>query len=66
MKMNNLTMQQQEKSFEQYLGYEEYLKDHNPEPNEDELNRMEQSCKRLSTLNKQVMNNQFYQPLQGA
>ena len=39
-------MQQQEKSFEQYLGYEEYLKDHNPEPNEDELNRMEQSCKR--------------------
>jgi len=27
---------------------------------------MEQSCKRLSTLNKQVMNNQFYQPLQGA
>ena len=66
MKMNNLTIQQREKRFEQYLGYEEYLREHNPEPNEDEINRMEQSCKRLSTLNKHIINNFDYQPLQGA
>jgi hypothetical protein len=64
--MNNFTMQQQEKSFEEYLGYEEWLRDNLKAPSEDELNHMEQSIKRSSTLNKHIINNLHYQPLQGA
>ena len=59
-------MQQQEKSFEEYLGYEEWLRDNLKAPREDELNHMEQSIKRSSTLNKHIINNLHYQPLQGA
>ena len=66
MKINNFTMQQQEKSFEEYLGYEEWLRDNLKAPSEDELNHMEQSIKRSSTLNKHIINNLHYQPLQGA
>jgi hypothetical protein len=66
MKINNFTMQQQEKSFEEYLGYEEWLRDNLKAPSEDELNHMEQSIKRSSTLNKHIINNLHYQPRQGA
>ena len=59
-------MQQQEKSFEEYIGYEEWLRDNLKAPSEDELNHMEQSIKRSSTLNKHIINNLHYQPLQGA
>ena len=47
-------MQQQEKSFEEYLGYEEWLRGNLKAPSEDELNHMEQSIKRSSTLNKHL------------
>ena len=66
MKMNNFTYIQQEKSFEEYLGYEEWLRDNLKAPSEDELNHMEQSIKGSSTLNKHIINNLHYQPLQGA
>ena len=59
-------MQQQEKRFEEYLGYEEWLRDNLKAPSEDELNHMEQSIKRSSTLSKHIINNLHYQPLQGA
>ena len=38
MKINNFTMQQEEKSFEEYLGHEEWLRDNLKAPSEDELN----------------------------
>ena len=41
MKINNFTMQQQEKSFEEYLGYEEWLRDNLKAPSEDEINNMD-------------------------
>ena len=66
MKLKEHILKQTDKSFKELLGYEEWLRDNMPEPNSDELNHMEQSCKRLSTLNKTVINNQNYQPLKGA
>ncbi|MCK5294826.1 MAG: hypothetical protein KAJ49_09250 [Arcobacteraceae bacterium] len=69
MKLNSLSTQQQENQFEQDLNYEEYLKDNNPEPTSDEIDKMEQVfCSSVilkkSSLN--PINTLNYQPLQGA
>ena len=40
MKMNTLSIQQQENQFKRDLDYEEYLRDNNPEPTSDEVEKM--------------------------
>jgi len=71
MKMNNLALEQQEQSFKEYLGYEEYLRDNNPPPSNNELNHMESLLRRTAMLHKDMLrtntlNKTNYQPLQGA
>ena len=46
MKVNEQTIKQQEKKFEQDLDYEEWLMDNNPPPTNNELNQMEKSLKK--------------------
>ncbi len=69
MKMNSLSIQQQENQFEQDLNYEEYLRDLNTEPSSNELDDMEKVfCKStiLKKLSINPINSLNYQPLQGA
>jgi hypothetical protein len=48
MKMNSHTTQQQEKQYEQYIGYEEWLRENSIALNGDDLSKME----KLSANNK--------------
>ena len=69
MKMNLLSIQQQEQQFKQDLDYEEWLRYNNPQPRANELDDMEKVfCK--STILKKSSHNPIntltYQPLQGA
>ncbi len=69
MKMNSLSIQQQENQFEQDLNYEEYLRDLNTEPSSDELDKMEKvfcSSVILKKSSFNPINSLNYQPLQGA
>jgi len=67
MKINNFTMQQQEKSFEEYLGYEEWLRDNLKAPSEDEINNMDRVFCSSTILKKSFnpINTLNYKPLQG-
>ena len=60
-------MQQQEKSFEEYLGYEEWLRDNLKAPSEDEINDMDRVFCSSTILKKSFnpINTLNYQPLQG-
>jgi hypothetical protein len=69
MKINNYTQKQQEQEFEQYIGYEEWLRDNLTPLSENDINNMDRVfCKskilKSSSLN--PINTLNYQPLQGA
>ena len=68
MKMNALTLAQQEQQFEFDLSYEEHLRFHNLEPSDDMLNDMERVFCKATILkhHKQPLNNIYYNNLQGA
>ena len=66
MKMNALSIQQQEQNFKEYLGYEEYLRDTTTEPSSDEINNMEKifcKSKILKKVSFTPVNILNYQPL---
>ena len=65
MKINALSIQQQEYKFEQDLNYEEWLKDNNSEPTSNELNDMEKSTILKRSFHHPI-NSLDYQPLKGA
>ena len=67
--MNLFTVQQQEYQFIKDLDYEEWLRDNNPQPTNDELNNMEKVFCKSTVLKKSShspINTFNYQPLQGA
>ena len=69
MKMNALTLAQQEQQFEFDLSYKEHLRVHNLQPSDDVLNYdMERVfCKATILIHhKQPLNNIYYNNLQGA
>ena len=69
MKMNSLSLQQQEYKFKQDLDYEEYLKHTDTEPSSRELDDMEKVFCKSSILKRSSLNssnNLHYNNLQGA
>ena len=69
MKMNSLSLQQQEYKFEQDLDYEEYLRHTDTEPSTREIDDMEKVFCKSVILKRSFpnpSNTLNYQPLQGA
>ena len=67
MKMNSLSLQQQEYKFNQDLDYEEYLRYSNPEPTSDDIDNMEKvfcKSKVLKSFSHSPVNSFDYEPLQ--
>jgi len=70
MKVNSLSIQQQEEKFKQDLEYEEWLRDNSLEPTIDDINNMERVFCKSTIFRKPLhypINTLNYQPLpQGA
>ena len=68
MKLKEHYQKQQQKEFDEYVGYEEWLRDNITVPNEDEINDMEQKFCSSHLCKKSIyipINTLSYQPLKG-
>jgi len=66
MKINQLHQQEQEKTFEEELSFQEWLDYFQKEPTTQELNTMEKYMSKPHKRYHHPLNNPYYQPLQGA
>jgi hypothetical protein len=69
MKINSQTLNLKQQQFEQDLDYEEWLRENNPPPTNNELNNMNKvfcKSKILKNISLDPINTLNYQPLQGA
>ena len=60
MRLKESVLKQQEKEYERYLGYEEWLRDNMKNLSDKDISQLQQSS------NLKLANNHNYQPLQGA
>jgi hypothetical protein len=67
MRINEQSLLEKEKQFEDDLAYGEYLRENHIPPSEAELDDMEQVfCKSKILKHKHPVNNLYFQPLKGA